>query len=223
MSDVRYMVGTFGEDLSKPLGLQAAKAEIHQFLDHPKRDYHMKRKGSPWGTVRNGKLTKKRFNEIVPTLKVGDALLIQNVRSKETKVVRVLEVELQPANTTGTPGIDLIWAAVFEEFDQKYGITNLGICANKPGQHGKCNAWDIGVSKPSSADAIHAAIRDIANWLRNNARSKGLGLPLNGIIVMYEWCEQSGDWMTGWQAYHGTPHVTHVHLSATPSLVPGWI
>lgn len=216
------MVGFRGEDLSKPLELGPARTEVHQWLE-PDRDYRIARKGSEWSRVRDGRATQQRFDEILPSFHVGDTLYLQNTRSRRVMVFRPCEVGLTPADTPGTPGIDLIWAFVMAEFDDKYGIVNLGICANKPGQHGKCNAWDPGVSKPGSADAIHMAVRDIARGIRANSNQLGAELPVNGIIVMYEWCERSGGGMTEWFAYHGTPHVSHAHVSAWPSLVPGWI
>lgn len=222
MSELRYVVGFRGEESSAPLESTPARREVHRWLQ-PDRAYRLKRKGSTWSRVRDGRATAARFDEISPNVGVGEALLLQNVRSGRTIVFRPCEVGLTAADTPGTPGIDLIWAYVFDEFDDKYGIVNLGICATKPGQHGKCNAWDPGVSKPKSADAIHAAVRDIAKGIRDNANTRGWELPVNGIIVMTQWCERSGDWMSPWYPYHGVPHVSHVHVSAWPSLVPGWI
>lgn len=226
MADLRYLVGTRGHDLSKPLPLGEAYDRIGAFVQHPNRQYRMRRRGSDWGAVRNGRATWDRLREIVPNLNVGDALLVQHIKSGETWVMRPAEIGLTAADTPGLPAIDLMWAYVFERWDDRFGITNLGICVNKPGEHGKCNAWDIGVHKPNSSDDIHSAIRVIANDLRVHGGS-GADSPIagkvNGIIVMYEWCEYSGSGMTTWQAYHGTPHVTHVHVSGLPNPVPGWI
>jgi len=141
-------------------------------------------------------------------------------------LAKVFNVETgpKPAQTDGTPAIDLIWAAVFAEFNVKYGIVNLGICADKPGEHSLCNAWDIGVTKPQSAEAIHEAILDIANWLRNkmiqDMQSEPGGLPVNGVIVMEQFCSRDN---TSWHYYDGTPHVSHVHVSGWPNPLPGWV
>ena len=172
--------------------------------------------------VRDGQDTFLRVKESLPNYRHGDKMLIQNVRSMKTLVICVVIDALQPAQTDGTPGIDLIYAAVMDEFDDEFDIINLGICADKPGQHHECNAWDIGVRKPKSADAIHASILKIAGWLKNNV-FEGKKLPILGIIVMTQWCERGSNSMSGWNPYHGIPHVSHVHTSASPSKAPGWI
>lgn len=123
------------------------------------------------------------------------------------------------------PSVDLIYSATYYRFNDKYGILNLGTRANKPGEHGTepPNAVDIGVSKPVSADAIHAAILEIANWQREQMLldiEGEAGLPLNGIIVMYQLCDRSS---TTWRPYSGIPHVSHVHDSGWPNLLPGWV
>jgi hypothetical protein len=157
------------------------------------------------------------------TVGYADSPVEGNAVHALAKVFNV-EVGPKPAQTDGTPAIDMIWAAVFQQFNVKYGIVNLGICADKPGEHSRCNAWDVGVSKPQTAEAIHSAILDIANWLRAKmleAMGDGAqGLPVGGIIVMEQWCSRES---TNWSHYTGEPHVSHVHVSGFPELVPGWI
>jgi hypothetical protein len=135
-----------------------------------------------------------------------------------------VDVGAKPADTEGVDSIDLIYGAVMAEFNDKYGIVNLGICADKPGEHSVCNAWDIGVAKPQTTESIHSAILDIANWLRNGMLkamdSEPGGLPVNGVIVMEQVCSRDN---TSWHYYDGIPHVSHVHVSGWPNLVPGWV
>ena len=123
----------------------------------------------------------------------------------------------------GVPSIDRIATDVFDRFNDTYGITNLGICVNKAGEHGECNAVDFGVSKPTTSAAIHNAILDVGNYLRNRmlADIEGEpGLPVNGVIVMEQICSRSN---TSWYHYNGVPHVSHLHASGWPNLVPGWV
>jgi len=221
MSDLEYMMGLVGKELSGPTGITRVFGNVRDALN-PDKDYRIKRKGGDWSMVRDGHDTLLRVKESLPNYRHGDKMLIQNVRSMKTLVVAVATDALKPAQTDGTPGIDLIYGAVLDEFDDEYDIINLGICADKPGQHHDCNAWDIGVRKPHSADAIHQAILRIANWLRNNTFD-GKKLPVLGIIVMSQWCERQSNSMSSWQTYHGVSHVSHVHTSASPSRAPGWI
>lgn len=217
-----YMIGVFGEQLSRPLDFKEVMSRLQATIVR-ERDYRLKRKGdNEWSFPRNGPETIKQVREVLPHLHMGDTLLIQNVRSKRIFAIRVVDAKPELVNTAGTDAIDRVWTATFEEFDSEYGIVNLGICADKPGEHHECNAWDIGVRKPRTADAIHHAILNIANWQKENV-GKGENLPIGGIIVMQQWCERSGGGMTGWATYHGTPHVSHVHTSGWPSKVPGWI
>lgn len=180
----------------------------------------------PYGPDRKLNFVVQRLPALFKTEHVGVPIVVAVDRPNGPEFAfRRVQKSLQPTQTDGTPGIDMIWSAVFHEFDAKYGIVNLGICASKPGEHGVCNAWDIGVSKPQTAEAIHAAILDIGNWLRARMLEamnlgEGPGLPINGIIVMYQWCSRE---QTLWQSYGGVPHVSHVHVSAWPNLVPGWI
>jgi hypothetical protein len=166
--------------------------------------------------------TYRRYRELLPNLDVGDTLIIQNAKSQEQIAIRIVDVAWKPdpMNTAGTPAIDLISGALWEEFPE-YGPYSMGICANKPGQHRDCNAHDIGTRRPQpdNDDGIHRTLREMANWLR----SKGNDLPILGIIVMYEWCEWEGNGMSSWRSYGGTPHVTHIHVSGRPSHYPGWI
>jgi hypothetical protein len=157
------------------------------------------------------------------TLGYADSPVEGNAVHALAKVFNV-EVGPKPAQTDGTPAIDIIWSAVFQQFNVKYGIVNLGICADKPGEHSICNAWDIGVTKPQTDEAIHSAILDIGNWLRNGMLNsmhvEPGGLPVNGVIVMEQTCSRDN---SNWHYYDGTPHVSHVHVSGWPNPLPGWV
>lgn len=156
---------------------------------------------------------------------IGHAIRVYDQSPQEIifKVTPQLAYQAPPC-PGGVPSIREIWNATHEEFDAEYGLVNLGICSSKEGEHHECNAWDIGVSKPKSATAIHNAILDIGNWLRNrmleDESSEPGGLPVNGVIVMEQICSR---YNTNWYHYSGTPHVSHVHVSGWPNLVPGWV
>lgn len=155
----------------------------------------------------------------------GDRVtILPEVEGNHAWTVRVADYDPTPESFfVGTPGVDRIANDVFGRFNDRYGITNLGICANKPGEHGICNAIDFGVSRPVSADDIHAAILDVGNYLRNRmlADMEGEpGLPVNGAIVMQQICSRED---RAWHFYGGVPHVTHVHCSAWPNPLPGWV
>lgn len=200
--------------------------ESKQVLAQAGKKFNLSVGGKAYGPDRKLNFTMTRLGVLLPREKVGTPIVVAADRPGGPEFAfRRVQKSLQPTPTEGTPGIDIIWSAVHREFDDKYGIVNLGICANKPGEHGVCNAWDIGVSKPNTDDEIHAAILDIGNWLRarmmeNVSGEGGKGLPINGIIVMYQWCSRE---QMLWSGYGGIPHVTHVHVSAWPNLVPGWI
>jgi len=221
MSNLEYMIGERGEDLSGPMELK----QVFEKLDNrlaPDRHYRIKRKGGDWSFVRDGRETYSRVKEVLPKYPLGETLLIENVRWGKVLAIRVVVAASPAMPTTGTPAIDKIYGTVMSEFDDELGIINMGICADKPGEHHECNAWDIGVRKPNSSDDIHRGILKIANWLRDNTFS-GEELPNEGIIVMSQWCERGSRSMSSWMTYHGTPHVSHVHVSGHPGRVSGWI
>lgn len=133
-------------------------------------------------------------------------------------------------NTAGTRGIDIIHAAVTAYCrKQNWDVRELGICADKPGEHGYCNAWDAGCTNDGprylpSAE-IHRRITIVASYLRDEgvryAETAGrFGLPVNGVIVMSQYWERGMG--QSWRYYSGTPHVSHWHVSAHPSFT-GWV
>jgi hypothetical protein len=222
MSRKLYMFGFKGEQLSRPMPRGELLDRVEKRFDSEAPLYRIKRKGQPWSRTRTGEDTFSRMRTLTVREKVGETILVENVRNKRIFAVRIVEKAPPFMDTPGTQAIDIIYNAVMNRFDDEYDIYNLGIYANKPGEHGKSNAWDIGVAKPKTATAIHNAILDIGNWLRSNV-GKGEDLPIEGIIVMEQWCERVGNTMSTWRTYYGTPHVSHNHVSGSPGLVPGWI
>jgi hypothetical protein len=110
-------------------------------------------------------------------------------------------------------------------------VQELGICVNKPGEHGHCNAWDGGVSyengKLLPADEIHRRIQVVAEFLKQEGikhreTGGGEGLPVLGVIVMQKFWRRS-DNDNEWHVYEGVAHVSHWHVSGFPGFVPGWI
>lgn len=128
----------------------------------------------------------------------------------------------------GTPQVDQIHAAVLAYCAERdWNVTELGICVDKPGEHGYCNAWDGGVIYEGGqllpSDEIHRRIVNVATFIRGegikNQNGNG-GLPVNGVIVMSQYWERGmGE---TWNHYSGTPHVTHWHVSGWPSRT-GWV
>lgn len=176
-----------------------------------------------WGAAR-------RVGELFRSQPKLDRVVVVSDRGPKWAVKRVpVPVERAP-DGPGTRGIDIIHAATLEECKRRgWRVTELGICVNKPGEHGHCNAWDGGCLRDGngrmlSADTIHFRIQSIAEWLMTQgklyqATSGDRGLPVNGVIVMSKYWERGN---SGWSFYPGTPHVTHWHVSAYPSIT-GWV
>ena len=139
----------------------------------------------------------------------------------------MVELEVKPFAPTGSHSgpVDLIYAAVHARFDPQFEVRDMGICVDKPGEHGRCNAWDGGTTQGAPAAVIWERIELMAAWIRQQGirhdETNGVeGLPVNGVIV------QDRYWETGrgreWHDYSGTKHVSHFHVSGKPSLT-GWI
>lgn len=136
---------------------------------------------------------------------------------------RKVVVDLKPANTEGSPAIDLIYAAVRDEYGAD--VYSLGIYVAKPGEHGatgpgwKGNAYDIGVKPVGDSPANRQKLLGIGEWL---VAQQKRGLPVGGVISQARWWSPSSH---GWQPYHSPTdlHYTHVHTSGFPEAVPGWI
>jgi hypothetical protein len=106
----------------------------------------------------------------------------------------------------------------------------MGICVDKPGEHGHCNACDQGWiydkdGKLLSSDQIHRRLKVMATKVREQGllhqnTSGQRGLPVNGAIFMSSYWER-GMGQT-WRPYTGIAHVSHIHYSGWPSIT-GWI
>ena len=106
----------------------------------------------------------------------------------------------------------------------------MGICVNKPGEHGHCNARDARYGGATS-DEIHDRIEAMGRWkmeqgkLWHRDRLAGVpekdrrGLPVNGVIWLSSYWEAGNE---GPRPYSGTPHVFHDHVSGWPSYT-GWV
>lgn len=137
-------------------------------------------------------------------------------------VKEVPEPDWSPIPTPGTAPIDKIYGYVHGKYPN---VRDMGICVNKPGEHGHCNAWDGGAPIAGwSSNQIHAFIETIAEDLKRQGQlhdqTHGAeGLPVNGVIVMERY------WETGnstWRPYTGVAHVSHFHVSGKPSIT-GWV
>jgi len=229
-----FMIGRVerdGAELSKPLNWREIADRAKPWLDHEERDYHIKQRGETFGTVRNGPKTWRRLHEVVPNSAIGTTWIVENVATKAKFIIRVVAaMDNKPTKIElgATDGVELIAGETWERFNDDYGLINMGTYANKPGEHGlhPPNAIDIGVRKPNDADAIHRALVVIAEWQRSASQDRDHPLfdRVNGIIRMYSICKYEGPGnMTSWYPYSGVPHVSHVHDSARPNPLPGWI
>ena len=139
----------------------------------------------------------------------------------------LVEQEVKPFAPTGSHSgpIDIIYEAVHARFDAQFEVRDMGICVDKPGEHGRCNAWDGGTTQGVPAYVTWERIERMAAWIRlqgiQHDETNGLeGLPVNGVIVQDQYWES--DRGREWRPYSGTKHVSHFHVSGKPSLT-GWI
>lgn len=139
----------------------------------------------------------------------------------------MVELEVKAFAPTGSHSgpVDLIYGAVHARFDPQFEVRDMGICVDKPGEHGRCNAWDGGTTQGVPATVTWERIELMAAWIRQQGirhdETNGLeGLPVNGVIVQDRYWES--DRGREWRAYSGTKHVSHFHVSGKPSLT-GWV
>lgn len=141
------------------------------------------------------------------------------------QAIRQATVSLVPhINTPGTGEIDEIYSALHAEFGDQWLVRDMGICVDKDGEHGHCNAYDAGTNMNIPAEETWRRIQVMADFLRRegikHALSRGrYGLPVYGIIVMDKFWRRG---MSGWARYDGMKHVSHLHVSGYPSRT-GWI
>jgi hypothetical protein len=153
-----------------------------------------------------------------------DRIIVRSAIGPDYAVRKFVRNETPPVpDGVGTAAIDKIHAAVIAFcLNKGWKVTELGICVNKPGEHGHCNAWDGGVIYEGGsmlpADEIHRRNIAVATFIRDEGLAGNL--PVNGVIVMSQYWEQ-GMGKT-WRPYSGTPHVSHWHVSGWPSYT-GWV
>lgn len=170
-----------------------------------------------------------RVDELMRRKGGPDRILVRPTSGPTWALKRVEIREHEPVpDGPGTPQIDRIRAATFAEFgpgsSYDWDLRDLGICADKDGEHGECNAWDVGVNPSLPATEQHRRLEMIAEFHMREGRKHLLssgadGLPVNGTIVLERYWERGND---GWRPYGGTPHVSHVHTSGHPSRT-GWV
>jgi hypothetical protein len=233
-----YRLRREGRAFGNPLERDALLKVLRVKLENAGGAYRLKRPDAEsFGPVKSRFRIMNTLRWNLPRATPGDTYRVMTRADQATRgpifSVNVLDVpDPRPiVDGPGTDAIDRIYAATHAFCNDKgWRVTDMGICANKPGQHSKCNAWDGGVivdtdGKPLSADEIHRRIQVVADYLKSEGE-KHLGtggregLPVLGVIVMSKfWSRESG----GWHPYDGTPHVSHWHVSGFPSLYPGWL
>lgn len=133
--------------------------------------------------------------------------------------VKVFDEKEQVIDTEGTKAIDAIYTAVHRKFDPEFTVRDMGIFANKPGEHLHSNAWDGGTNPDAPAEVQHARILKMATFLRAEGMKRDDqvegALPVFGVIVLDKF------WKTGmgatWGVYTGVKHVSHFHVAGRPS------
>lgn len=122
-----------------------------------------------------------------------------------------VEVPWEPANTPGTPAIDLVYAAVFDNPTwADRGVVSWGIvnCRRIAGsQTWSQHAWGNGLD----IHASFAVMTELASFLSDEADAGRL--PIAQILF------DSSVWTPreGWRhAVLSTPHTDHVHVSGAP-------
>lgn len=222
--EAEYQVAKLGTgDFGKRRSLQETIKFLRTKIPAP-NTIHLREVGNDQGPARTRLDAFQRAERKLADAEPGYKLSLLVNTGPHSWTIRVLREQNPVADTPGTDPIDQIVGWVFGEYGEQYKVYDLGICANKPGQHYRCNAWDGGVGKPQSADDIHAGILDVANGLRikmlQDLQGEPTGLPILGIIVMEQVCSRDQPY---WTRYYGTPHVSHWHVSGSPSQYSGWI
>lgn len=122
-------------------------------------------------------------------------------------------------DTPGTKKVDIIYTALHRRFDPEFLVRDMGICVNKPGEHGECNAADFGTDANLGVTETRRRLMRMAEWLREQGLRNDAGdggLPVFGIIVLDKF------WKTGmgrtWGDYTGTFHAVHLHTNGKPSI-----
>ena len=227
---MKYSLRRKGKAFGTPVSLTAALQEMRERLKLAGGPYSIKRPGQPYGPLKNRLSVMTTLAWNLPKAQPEDVWRVKARAGTSDPVVfsvRAVEVADPIPDTAGTPAIDQIHAATVAFcLARGWNVTELGICANKEGQHNKCNAWDANAGGFTS-DEIHRRLLTVGNFLKDegtkhlNSGGKE-GLPVLGVIVMEQFWKREES-TRGWQTYTGTAHVSHWHVSGFPSMWPGWI
>jgi hypothetical protein len=182
-----------------------------------------------YGPARNIAFLADRLPVLLAGEPAGTSIALRCKTGKEFAIQRI-QTTLHPANTEGSPAIDLIHAAVVKEFGSRdWGLFSVGIYVNKPGEHGavgdgwKGNAEDWEFADSTQDTSISdGKLRELGGFL---VGEQAKGLPVGGVISQGMWWSPSSG---GWHPFdvgsdRFTRHYTHLHTSGSPERVPSWI
>lgn len=184
-----------------------------------------------YGPARTLPFIRKKLPALLASENPGTSIVVASDRTDGAEFAfQRIQTQLRPANTEGSPAIDLIHPAVVNEFGpMNWGLFSVGIYVNKPGEHGAVGSgwrgnaedWEFSDSQADTAESDRK-LDDLAKWL---AAEQPKGLPVGGMISQGEWWSPTS---AGWQPYRVGEsrflrHFTHLHLSGSPERVPGWI
>jgi hypothetical protein len=136
-------------------------------LEHSGEAFHHQYK-TAWAVT-------QRVRELMKQTKGPDRVIIHPKKEQGGPDFAVREFERQErvpvADGPGTAQVDQIHAYILNWCKEKgWPVTELGICVNKPGEHGYCNAWDGGCiydeGKMLPSDEIHHRILAVASEIR---------------------------------------------------------
>lgn len=133
--------------------------------------------------------------------------------NEEGSALRILRVEyeLDPTAppTLHTNALRQIWTATILRFPD---IGSLGVYVCKPdSQHRYGNAADWTAAKDTGVN-FRSYLSKVADW--QVLQAKQGRLPIAQVI----WQKQIWQSASGWEAYAGIPHASHVHTSARPMI-----
>jgi hypothetical protein len=233
MSTVRHTIAPFGtRNPSAPITTKLLLTREAKLMERAGRAllFHFRDEAGSYGPARSyGEIldisrSRSNHSDVGREYVVGVQYDPANAdHVKPLFKVRTVEIGWPIAPTEGKPGIDRIVGALQAEFGKRFGIYNGGICVDKPGLHGTCEAYDAMV-RYRTADEAHERVLVMGNWERQrmleNMRDTREGLPINGVIAMDIICSRD---RPDWHDYGGETHVTHTHTSQWPNSIPGWV
>jgi hypothetical protein len=217
--------------------LDAFVKQSCDILEDAGKPYNISINHGNWGPNRTLPFIRRRLRAVLLSEEPGTPIAIAAQKGDDIIAFSFRRVHrpINPANTVGSPDMDLIHAAIFNEFGAKrgWGLFSVGLYVQKPGEHGAVgyadgkkwmgNAEDYEFAD-STQDTPQSCERlDImAKWAVAQANN---GLPIGGVI------SQGMAWSVfynGWEPYKSgydrfTRHFTHVHVSgAAHDRLSGW-